>query len=96
MRENNDETLKDALQRFVNSKNVKPKVFQAKVSSLWPELMGPTIAGYTTEISLRRQVLYLRISSSSLRQELTYGKDKIVKLLNEELGEEYIRDVVIC
>jgi hypothetical protein len=30
-----------------------------------------------------------------LRQELSYGKEKIQKILNEELGEEYITEVII-
>ena len=63
--------------------------------SLWPELMGQTIANYTTEIVVRRQILYLTITSSSLKQELTYGKDKIIELINEELEEEYLKDVII-
>ena len=95
MRLNNDETLKDALQRLSNDKQFKTKLKQAKINSLWPELMGQTIAGYTTRIVVRKQILYLTITSSSLKQELTYGKDKIKNLLNEELGEEYLKDVVI-
>lgn len=95
MRQNNDETLKDALQRFSNDRQFKTKLRQAKINSLWPELMGPTIANYTSEIVVRNRILYLRINSSSLKQELTYGKDKILNLINEELGEEFLKDVII-
>ncbi len=95
MRQNNDETLKDALQRLSNDRQFKTKLRQAKINSLWPELMGQTIANYTTEIVVRREILYLTITSSSLKQELTYGKDKIMQLINEELGEEYLKDVII-
>ncbi len=95
MRQNNDETLKDALQRLSNDRQFKTKLRQAKINSLWSELMGQTIANYTTEIVVRREILYLTITSSSLKQELTYGKDKIMHLINEELGEEYLKDVII-
>lgn len=95
MRQNNDETLKDALQRFSNDRQFKTKLRQAKINSLWPELMGSTIANYTSEIVVRNRILYLRINSSSLKQELTYGKDKILNLINEELGEEFLKDVII-
>jgi len=95
MRQNNDETLKDALQRLSNDRQFKTKLRQAKINNLWPELMGQTIANYTTQIAVRREILYLTITSSSLKQELTYGKDKIMHLINEELGEEYLKDVII-
>ncbi len=95
MRNANDDTLKDVLKQFVNSKGVKPKVLQAKIVSMWPQVMGQTIANYTTQIVLKKEILYLSISSSSLKQELTFGKDKIVKIINEELGEAYLKDVVI-
>ena len=95
MRQNNDETLKDALQRLSNDKQFKTKLRQAKINSIWAEVMGQTIANYTSEIIVRSEVLYLTITSSSLKQELSYGKAKILKIINEELGEEYLRDVVV-
>ena len=95
MRRNSDETLKDALQRLSNDRQFKTKLRQAKINSLWPELMGQAIANYTTEIVVRKEILYLTITSSSLKQELTYGKDKIIEIINEKLGEEYLKDVVI-
>ncbi|MDX1784359.1 MAG: DciA family protein, partial [Aequorivita vladivostokensis] len=44
---------------------------------------------------LDRDTLYVQLSSSVLREELSYGKEKIVKLLNEELGKELIKKVVL-
>lgn len=95
MRQNNEETLKDALQRLSNDRQFKTKLRQAKINSIWPELMGSAIANYTKDIMVRKEILYLTITSSSLKQELTYGKDKIMKIINEELGEEYLKDVII-
>jgi hypothetical protein len=44
---------------------------------------------------VRKNVLYLTILSAPLKHELSFAKDKIKARLNEEMGEEYIRDVVI-
>ena len=35
------------------------------------------------------------VDISSLKQELSMGRDKIKDIINEELGEEYIVEVVI-
>ncbi|MCB0550997.1 MAG: DUF721 domain-containing protein [Phaeodactylibacter sp.] len=92
---NNEMTLKEALKAMIDHYRLKGKLNQNRIKSLWAQLMGPSIAGYTKEIRLHRNKLYLTIESAPLRQELSYGKDKIRKMLNEELGEEYIEEVII-
>ncbi|MDG1052323.1 MAG: DciA family protein, partial [Flavobacteriaceae bacterium] len=39
--------------------------------------------------------LYVSLSSSVLRQELSYGKQKIVDLINEEIGKNLINKIVL-
>ncbi|MEM8908872.1 MAG: DUF721 domain-containing protein [Bacteroidota bacterium] len=95
MKRHNDQKLKDVLKEMVNSKKLKPKLHQTKIKATWEEMMGPSISKYTTQISVRRQKLYLTISSAPLKQELSFGKEKIRKMMNETLGEEYIEEVII-
>ena len=94
-RQNNDMPLKDVLKQFTNSKKFKTKLTKTKIISLWGRIMGPTIEQYTKKIEVHRGTLYLTIESATLRQELSYGKAKILKILNEELGEAYIKEVII-
>jgi hypothetical protein len=35
------------------------------------------------------------IDSAALRQELSFGRDKILKMINQELGEQYLEEVII-
>ena len=95
MKKHNDQTLKEVLKDMVDSYRLKPKLNQLKVRQVWSEQMGPSITKYTTDIYLRKNKLYLNISSAPLKQELAYGKEKIIKFLNEALGEEYIKEVII-
>ena len=92
---NNQYTLKEALKAMIEQYKLKGKLNQNRIQSTWAKLMGPTISGYTREIKIYRKKLYISIDSAPLRQELTYGKEKIKRMLNEELGEAYIEDVII-
>lgn len=96
MKRHNDEKFGDALKSFINNSRLKPKLNQNKIELHWKEMMGPTIVGFTRSMYVRRKKLYITIDSAPLRQELSYGKDKIKNLLNEKLGEEYLDDVIIC
>jgi len=44
---------------------------------------------------LKGGILYVELTSAVLREELSYGKDKIIKMINEELRREIVREVVL-
>jgi hypothetical protein len=57
--------------------------------------MGNGVNNYTTDIQLKNDTLYVQLSSSVLREELSYGKAKIIAMLNESLGKEVIKKLVL-
>jgi predicted nucleic acid-binding Zn ribbon protein len=66
-----------------------------KVEEIWTKMMGPGIATHTTSVRLQNKTLIIQLSSSVLREELSYGKEKIIKMINEELGEEAIGKLML-
>jgi hypothetical protein len=95
MKKKNDVTLAEALQLMLQEYRLQPQMQETRIKMLWEKLMGQTIATYTGDISVRKNVLYVTIYSAPLKNELLFGKSKIAELINKELGEQYIRDVVI-
>jgi hypothetical protein len=57
--------------------------------------MGPVIAKYTGDIRITNGVLYVEVKSAALREELSFGKSKIIEVLNAEAGSELIREVIL-
>jgi len=53
-------------------------------------MMGPGVSNHTSSVKLQNKTLIIQLNSSVLREELSYGKDKIIKMMNEELGETLI------
>ena len=66
-----------------------------KVQKIWEQTMGSNVNSYTKEVNLKNKTLYISLSSSVLRQELSYGKQKIVDLINKEIGNEIITKIVL-
>lgn len=95
MSDYNQTDLKAAIKAMLDHYKLKGKYQQTRIKQLWPALMGASIAQYTTDLRITRNVLYVNIRSAALKQELSMGTEKICKLLNEELGEEYLKKVVI-
>ncbi|MEM6380297.1 MAG: DUF721 domain-containing protein [Bacteroidota bacterium] len=94
-RKSEEQELKLVLQKMLEVYKIKGKLNQSRVKTLWSEMMGPAINKHTTEIKVFRERLYVTIDSAPLRQELSYGRDKILRNLNKELGETYLKEVVI-
>lgn len=96
MKKSNDQPINEVLQQMVNVFRLKPQLYKTKIENVWLEKMGKTIAGYTREIRVTNNILYITIESASLRSEMHFGREKIRTILNEALGEEYIKEVVIA
>ncbi|MGB1283726.1 MAG: DUF721 domain-containing protein [Polaribacter sp.] len=94
-RENNSLLLKDLMQNFIKENNLSKGMQKLKVKETWIKMMGAGVATHTTSVSLQNKTLIIQLSSSVLREELTYGKDKIIKMMNEELGEKIITKLML-
>jgi len=88
-------SLGDALKLFLSKSPLKPKLDAVHIQEKWEELMGKTIAKYTTSIQLYNKKLIVTTSVAPLKQELSYSKEKIIRLLNEAFGEEIVKEVII-
>ncbi|CAM1339692.1 DUF721 domain-containing protein [Tenacibaculum aestuarii] len=94
-RENDSFSLKDLMGSFIEENNLKKGFQKIQIDEAWGRLMGAGIASYTSEVKLQNGTLIVRLSSSVLREELSYGKDKIVRMINEEMGEELVKKLML-
>ena len=88
-------SLKSVLNKLIDKNSLSSGLNNVKIQSLWKKTMGVNVNSYTTEIYLKKKTLYVSLSSSVLRQELSYGKQKIVDLINEEIGKNLINKIVL-
>jgi len=94
-RQNNHQTISEVLQNFVSENRLQKGLDSVKVKDVWESVMGPAIGRYTNGIRLDRETLHVELNSSVLRGELSYGKEKIIRNLNEALGRDLIKKIVL-
>ena len=94
-RENEHLSLSDALKAFINTHNLEKGLDKVAVKEVWQTLMGNGVNNYTQDVLLKGDTLYVSLTSSVLREELSYGKEKIIAMLNEELGKELIKKIIL-
>ena len=94
-RTSNQSIVGDVLSEIIKINKLEPGLNQVSVIDAWKNLMGNGVNNYTANVALRHGTLYVELTSAVLREELSYGKDKIIKMINEELGKEVITNVVL-
>lgn len=94
-RNNDILNIQDALKNFVETNKLEKGLNKVNVREAWATLMGNGVNNYTTAIELKNNTLHVQLSSSVLREELSYGKDKIIKMLNEGLGKTIITKLIL-
>ena len=93
-RSSNQQPLKEVIEEYLAAFKLDTKLTEVKLVSSWERIMGRTISKHTQEIYIKNKILYLKLSSSVLKNELSFGKQKIIELLNKEAGAMVINEVV--
>lgn len=87
--------LKDVLKDFVKDNKLEDGLDKVRVIEAWNKVIGTSLGGYVTNIDFNKGTLYVTVSSSVMRQELSYGIDKMISLLNEELQSDLIKKLIL-
>ena len=94
-RNNDNQPIEDILKEFVKTNNLQTGLDKVNVREAWAKLMGNGVNNYTTAIELKHETLYVHLSSSVLREELSYGTEKIINMLNESIGKDVVKKLVL-
>jgi hypothetical protein len=92
---NNENTVGEVLKFIIKDNRLTGGMNQISVKEAWQSLMGNGVNSYTKNVVLKGTILYVELSSAVLREELSFGKAKIIAMLNEELRQELIKEIVL-
>lgn len=94
-RNNDHRPLGELLGDFIQENSLRQGMDRVDARQAWTQLMGKGVNNYTRAVELRNDTLYVWLTSSVLREELSLGKTKIMAMINEELGREVVKKLVL-
>lgn len=94
MRKNETQPLKSVIKEYIEALGHRRKLREVNIVSSWETIMGKPIAKHTTSLFIKNKVLFVKIDSSVLRNELLMRKDSIINHLNEFAGEKIIDKII--
>ena len=87
--------LGELIKEFYEQRRGSGYLDEVKVINSWPKVVGPFIASHTIDLSIKNNVLFVRVDSDALRSELSYSKSLLLKNLNEMVGKEIVVEIVL-
>jgi len=88
------QSLKDTIQELLKVYRIQGKVTQAQVIASWEKIMGKAIALKTKELYFQDRKLFVNLTSAPLKHELNMSKSRVIELINEEIGQNFIIEIV--
>ncbi len=93
MKEEHTFKFGDAFKKFLKEEHLDQTYNEKKLISTWNELMGKPIANRTSRIFIKDRIMYVKLTSAPLKQELTMSKEKVLDLILRKTGEKVIDDI---
>ena len=94
MNDPNQNTVGELIKAFYEERKGPEYLDELKIINGWNGVVGPFIAQYTRDLYIKEGVLFVKITSDSLRSELGYSKSLLRKNLNDLVGHEVLTDIV--
>lgn len=94
MNNSNQNTVGELIKAFYEERRGPDYLDEVTIVKGWKNVVGPFIAQYTQDLYIKNGVLYVKLNSDSLRNELSYSKTVLLKNLNAIVGREVLSDLV--
>lgn len=82
-----------AIDKLISLYKLEGKLNEVAIQDVWEDLLGKPIALRTTEIYIKKNILFLKIESAPLKNELWLAKDKLLERLNQKLGNTLLKEI---
>mgnify|MGYP001411481672 FL=1 len=88
-------SIKSIIENFIDQDKISNGIFNVKIKEAWEKAVEKKIFDYTREIYVKKDVLFIKVSNPILKQEILYSRQKVIDLINEDLGKELIKKIVL-
>lgn len=95
MRKTNTEKIDKVMEAAFRQMGISHRMKEMRVINMWHEIIGTNIARCTKSINIYNRVLFITMTSATVKNELSMLKTAIVDAVNNKAGEKLIDDIVI-
>jgi hypothetical protein len=87
--------LGDVVRQELSALGLADRLREAEIWRLWPDIVGPAVAARAMPLRIIKGTLTVAVSSGPWKQELNFLKGMMIEKLNNQLGGEVVREIVL-
>jgi predicted nucleic acid-binding Zn ribbon protein len=95
MRGNNTNNVGDIIRKLMKNPKLANKMDELDALDVWKELIGDNLQKFVVGAKMYKGNLHVKLSSSVLRNELSYKKSELKEQINKKLGKEIVKEIVL-
>lgn len=85
--------IADLILKNLRNQGLEMPLLQKRLIDSWPEVAGKIVASYTDELYIKNQTLFVHLTNSALRSDLSMMRGELVKKLNAHVDSQVIADI---
>lgn len=94
MKKRKPQKLGEIVRTVLSERGYLKQCLEVEIINRWPEIVGERIADVTECTDVRNGVIFVKVSSSSWRNELSFFKKEIMDKIKKETRCKTIKDIV--
>jgi len=95
MKREQTKSIKELLPLFIKEMGLESGLDEVRLFALWDEMLGPAIASATKQKRLQEGKLFVKSTSSVVRNYLFTERANLVFKINEAMEKKLIKDIVL-
>lgn len=93
MNEDPIKSFRNAFKDFLKEENLEHTYKQKQLITNWEKVMGKTIASRTSKVFFSQKILFIKLTSAPLKNEMQNAKPQILDLVEKEIGAGEVEDI---
>jgi len=87
-------SLSNVMRKILKNPKLSKRLDNIKIIEIWNELIGSNLQKYVLDSKVYNGKLFIKLKSSTLRNEFTYKKSELLKQINKSFGKKIIEDII--
>ena len=95
MKEGKTKRIDEVVEQVLKGLGLYNQYKEQEVYSVWPEVVGGMIASRTRKMEVVNGKLFVSFTSAVVKNEIMMVKEGLVKSLNNRIGRDVIKELII-
>ena len=87
--------LSSVIRKILKNPKLSRKLDDIRIIEIWDEIIGKNLQKYVIDSKVYKGKLYIKLKSSTLRNEFTYQKSDLIRQINQRFGKKVIEDIIL-